>query len=661
MTIRVPAYINYIVRVFIFNLFLFSLCRILFFLAAYNKWPEITGFNSKDIIVAFLIGVRFDTVVLSYLLILPFLLLGIISFFTRSVQRLYKGIHYFLFISICICLLILVSNVPYFIQFFSPLSAAAFLWIDHPGYTLQLIVQEKSFYIFLLPLVIFVLSEHYFLKNLTRKTIRNFDLNKDNSGSNQKYNLFILLLGSLLLVIGIRGRISGKATIQTGTAYFSDNPLLNNTGLNPVYTLFHSMLMEFNPSNARVQLMSTEKALQITAASLRKDSTEIDPNFPMARMVQPKGKKEAKNVVIVIMEAMSKFKMGKWGGPVNLTPNLNALIKESYYFDHIYTSGIHTFNGIYSTLFSFPALYKQHPLKLLAQIPHDGLANILKKEEYQTSFFTTHDAEFDNVRGFLKANGFDNVFSENDYPSEWILSTNGVPDHIMFEHAIPQLNKMASSGKPFFTTFMTTSDHGPYIVPQGINFKPVSKEITDQIVEYADWSIGQFISDAKQTKWFNNTIFIFVADHGLSMGHTYDMPLSFHETPLLFYAPEFLTKAKVIDNLGGQIDIAPTLLGLLNISYVNNTPGIDLLREERPFMYFCADDKIGCIDKQHYFIQRKNGIETLFEYENLNMENMLKSYPGKVDSMKNFTHSIMQTTQWMIDNKRLKYTDSHGK
>ena len=189
------------------------------------------------------------------------------------------------------------------------------------------------------------------------------------------------------------------------------------------------------------------------------------------------------NVVIVIMEAMSKFKMGKWDGPKNLTPGLNRLINESYYFDQIYTAGIHTFNGIYSTIYSYPALYKLQPLKSLMQIPHDGLGNILRKEGYQTSFFTTHDPEFDNVRGFLMANGFDRVYSELDYPSEWIQSTNGVADHKMFEYAIPQLDKMAAENKPFLSVFMTTNDHGPYIIPTVLNFIPKSKELTDKIVE----------------------------------------------------------------------------------------------------------------------------------------------------------------------------------
>lgn len=100
------------------------------------------------------------------------------------------------------------------------------------------------------------------------------------------------------------------------------------------------------------------------------------------------------------------------------------------------------------------------------------------------------------------ANGFDRVYSELDYPSEWIQSTNGVADHKMFEYAIPQLDKMAAENKPFLSVFMTTSDHGPYIIPKEINFIPKSKELKDQIVEYADWSIEQFINNAKQNPGF---------------------------------------------------------------------------------------------------------------------------------------------------------------
>ena len=654
MNFKVPPYIYFLLKVYFFNLLLFSLCRILLFYIAAQDWPVPGNFNYPDSIRALSIGLQFDTVVLSYILVLPILLLGIMNLRISGKRKVLKAVYLFLLLVLSIALGIQIANIPYFLHFFSPLSNVAFLWADNPGYSIQMVLQEKTFLVYIIPLILLIVAEYLFLKNQFQKLLLSYD-KKIHSNNATPFNYIIFLAGLTLVIAGLRGRISGKTPIQPGTAFFCDNSLLNNLGLNPVFTLFHSYISERDPDKWKVDLMDDQDAIRNASLYLNIPPDKRNSNFPLSRISQAPGEPLRMNVAIVIMEAMSKFKMGKWGGPKNLTPNLNQLIKESYYFDQIYTSGIHTFNGIYSTLFSYPALYKMQPLKSLVQIPHDGLGNILRSAGYQTTFFTTHDPEFDNVRGFLTSNGFDRVFSELDYPSEWVQSTNGVADHKMFEYAIPQLDKIAQTGKPFLSVFMTTSDHGPYIIPEGINFNPHSSELKDQIVEYADWSIGQFIDHAKKRPWFSNTLFVFIADHGISMGHTYDMPLSFHATPLLFYAPEVLSQPKNIDCLGGQIDVSPTILGLLNIPYTNNTAGIDLLNENRPFIYFCADDKIGCLDKEHYLILRKNGKETLYEYADLKTENLIHLFPEKVDSMKSYTFSMMQTTQWMIEQKRLKY------
>ena len=655
MKFRIAPFFSFLFKVYAFNLALFFGCRLILFLIAIRKWPLSADFNFSDILTAFIIGVRFDTVVLSYILAIPFLLLGISCIFKLKLHGIIKIVHLFLILTLSSVLILEIANIPYFLHFFSPLSTAAFLWLDHPQYSFQMILQEKSFLIYIIPLILLIFLEFFFLRKLSRQYLVNINsINQKDANNFFPLSLY-LLIGILIIFAGMRGRLTGKTPIQSGTAFFSDNALLNNIGLNPVFTLAQSYIADLNPATDKIKLISEKEGIDFVPEFLNIPEERINPNYPFSRIVTPVGAPDKMNVVIVIMEAMSKFKMGKWGGPENLTPTLNKLIDDSYYFNRIYTAGIHTFNGIYSTLFSFPALYKQQPFILLMQIPHDGLGNILRKEGYQTSFFTTHDPEFDNVKGFLMANGFDRIYSEFDYPSEWIQSTNGVADHKMFEYAIPQLELMAENHKPFLSVFMTTSDHGPYIIPAGINFIPKSKEVTDQIVEYADWSIERFLEDAKKTTWFSNTLFVLVADHGISMGHTYDMPLSFHETPLIFYAPAKFKEPKTFNQPGGQIDIAPTILGLLNIPYVNNTPGIDLLSEERPFIYFCADDKIGCIDKEHYLILRKNGKEALYSYENLSTTNLHSQFLSKTDSMKRYTYSMMQTCQWMIDNQRMKY------
>jgi phosphoglycerol transferase MdoB-like AlkP superfamily enzyme len=161
------------------------------------------------------------------------------------------------------------------------------------------------------------------------------------------------------------------------------------------------------------------------------------------------------------MESMSAAKMNRHGNPYGITPFLDSISTKGYYFENTYSAGIHTFNGIFSTLFSYPALFRQHPMKESAMYKYHGIASTLKKHNYSTIYFTTHDGQFDNGEGFLNGNDYDRVVELNDYPAEKAQTTLGVPDDYMFEYSIPVLDQLHSKGNPFMAAFMTASDHGP--------------------------------------------------------------------------------------------------------------------------------------------------------------------------------------------------------
>jgi phosphoglycerol transferase MdoB-like AlkP superfamily enzyme len=221
----------------------------------------------------------------------------------------------------------------------------------------------------------------------------------------------------------------------------------------------------------------------------------------------------------------------------------------------------------------------------------------------------------------------------------------------MFEYSISHLNDLSRNDEPFLAVYMTASDHAPYIIPDDISFSPRNGGIKQKIIEYADWSIGYFIESAKRQEWFENTLFVMVADHGSLVNSVYDMPLTYHHTPLIMYAPEMIGEPKFVDGFGGQIDIFPTIMGLLNISYVNNTMGIDLLKEHRPYIYFSADDKIGCLNDEFFYVIRTEGGESFYRYRNRDTKNYLELYPDTADSMKEYVYSMLQVSQWMVSNR----------
>jgi len=445
--------------------------------------------------------------------------------------------------------------------------------------------------------------------------------------------------------VGIRGRVERKSPIRIGTAYFCNNPFLNQMGLNPNFTLIRSYLDSKEERNKTVQLMNDTEALVNVQKYL--NIGKPDNNFPLLRQRNRHNiKPNNYNVVLIIMESMSAAKMERGGNTNHLTPFLDSISHQGYYFSNTYTAGIHTFNGIFSSLFSMPALFRQHPMKESAILKYHGLFSTLKEKGYSTAYFTTHDGQFDNVEGFLKANDCETVVSQINYPASEVKTTLGVPDKYMFEYSIPVLNKLSEKKKPFVAAFMTASDHGPYYVPD--YFKPRSTELKKQITEYADYSLQQMIKMSSKQKWFKNTVFVFVADHGAPMDNTYDIALDYNHAPLLFYAPGIIKEPKTLDCMAGQIDIFPTIMGLLKQPYANNTLGIDLLSESRPYIFFNADDKYGVIDNEWLLIAKTDGSKKLYKYRNKDSRNYAAEEKNRLEEMNKYAASNLQTFQYLI-------------
>jgi len=643
----IPKHIKFIFLVYLIGLLFFTAFRLILLFVEWKQLEIIPG-ASWLILQSFFMGFRFDTVISGYFLALPLVVLSITSGFNYNKKWLRKTICIFIIVVYSLGFLICAADIPFFRQYFTRLNFTIFNWANTPGFVLKMIFQETSYFIFFFLFLLITILYAIIILKLNKKilaTKSDFDIKESNRII---IHVSVSVLACLLMFVGIRGRLETKSPIKAGTAFFSNYAFPNQLGLNPVFTFIRSYLDALKPENKTLQLMNDQLAIKNVQQyfTIPKNSSI---ESPIARVILADSTPVKANVIVVIMESMSAEKMQRYGNTNNLTPFLDSIANHSYTFENIYTSGIHTFNGIYSTLFSFPALLKQHPMNVTMIPEYTGFPNTLSVNGYHTIYFTTHDEQFDNVSGFLKANAIEEIVSQKDYPSEKVLSTLGVPDDYMFEYAIPKLNSLNKKGSPFFATFMTASDHGPYIIPDNIPFHPHSTEIKQQIVEYADWSLKKFLSLAGKQSWFKNTFFVFVADHGCFIGYSpYDMPLCYNHIPFIIYAPDLITKEESFQQVGGQMDIFPTLMGLLNISYVNNTFGIDLRKEKRPYIYFSADDKIGCLNNDWYWEYHTDGSQSLYKYQNYDSKDYLSANKIKADSMKTYVFSMLQCAQWMI-------------
>jgi len=632
-----------IVKIYLLSISTFFCFRLLLFLTELNKVGALSE-NSSKILKAFSMGLRFDIVISGYILILPFIIISILTLFAVSSKTVNNILFYYTFFLFSVSFSLCAIDIPYFNQFYTRLNVTALEWLDSPVFVFKMIIQEPRYWIFILPAILLSIVFYKLLKRI-------FDNYRIHATSNTHFSIkvlvFILFIGVIFL--GARGRISKKSPIRVGTSYFSDNAFLNQLGLNPVFTFMRSYMDSKDEKNKPINLIDEKVAIANVQKYLSikpKHATE-----PLSREINPETMNTKKhNVVLIIMESMSTAKMRRYGNKKNATPFLDSLANHSYYYENIYTAGIHTFNGIFSTLFSFPAIYRQHPMKEGNIIKYNGISSVLKNAGYSTTYFTTHDGQFDNAEGFLRSNDFDHIISQPDYPANEVKTTLGVPDDYMFRYSIPYISTLDEPKKPFFVTFMTASDHGPFYIPN--YFKPHNTKIEDQITEYADWSLKQFMTMASKQSWFKNTLFVFIADHGAPINTPYDISLDYHHTPLVFYAPYILNESKTFDQIGGQIDVFPTIMGFLNQPYTNTTLGIDLNKETRPYIFINSDDKYGVLNRELFLIVRNDGSSNLYKYQNNNKTDFSKELKNEASQMNEYARSNLQVFQHILKRRK---------
>jgi len=633
-----------ILKIYLAGLLVFTLFRLV--LLALN-FSSAEGEEPLQWLVAMALwnGFRFDTVISGYLLAIPTLLIltawlvGRIPSGLLQFVKIYLSVVYILAFTLC------AIDIPYFNHYFTRLDVAVMQWAGTPRLMAAMVFSDVFHWV----LIVFLLAGGYlWVKFLARVFTPGNKAGIIRPASRDVFfhQIFVVLFFLGMNFLAIRGRIEKKSPIKLGMAWFSAQPFYNQLGLNPVFSFMQSVLDQNKLKRQAILLMDEQQAISNVREYLNiQDSCFISP---IARKVKGNRLNEPPNVVLVMMESMAMAKTGILETGMHLTPHLDSLARLSMSFNRVYTSAIHTFNGLYSTLYGFPAIGRQHPLNELPLKSYTGLPVTLAGLGYNTVCFIPHDAQFDNMSGFFIHNGFRKIYAQTDFPKQWILSTLGIPDHLLFDFSLEKLDKLSDGNKPFFAIILTGSDHPPFIIPDGISFRPRSTKLSRQIAEYADWSIGRFMQAAASRVWYQNTLFVFIADHGTSVFKSYDMPLSFHHTPLLFHLPDGRLPVGNYSQPGMQIDVFPTVMGILGLSYVNNTPGVDLQQFTRPYVFFSADDRLGCLSDSLFLIIRDNGVRALYQYSRHKQENIIGFYPAEAADMEAFMNSFLQVSYYIV-------------
>ena len=308
-----------------------------------------------------------------------------------------------------------------------------------------------------------------------------------------------------------------------------------------------------------------------------KNSRYVDDNPANIERVLTSGAPEKRhNVVLIMVESLSAEYLGSFGNTAGLTPNLDAMAKDGLLFNRLYASGTRTVRGMEAVTLSVPPTPGQSIVKRPNNANLFSLGFVFRDKGYDTRFFYGGFGYFDNMNAFFGGNGFD-VTDRSDLSAEEVTFANawGVCDEDILGRALREFVQSASREKPFFGYVMTTSNHRPFTYPDGKIDIP-SKTGRPGGVKYTDYAIGKFIEEARHHSWFDNTIFVVVADHCAGSAGRQELPVQSYRIPLIFYGPGII-KPGINTTLASQIDLGPTLFGMLNWHYNSKFFGKDIL------------------------------------------------------------------------------------
>jgi phosphoglycerol transferase MdoB-like AlkP superfamily enzyme len=324
------------------------------------------------------------------------------------------------------------------------------------------------------------------------------------------------------------------------------------------------------------------KGIRMTRALVAQDNTRfLDPDgTPSIRRFVDNGDNAKKlNIVLVTEESLgADYVTGlDSANPVPVTPNLARLADESIFFTNMYSSGDRTVRGLEATETAFQPI----PGISTARRPEsEGMYSfpwLLKQFGYGSGVLYGGFNGFDNMGVFWRGIGFDHVWDQRDIRHDAFSTIWGVSDEDLFTEALRRMDENAKSGQPFLLTLMTVSNHRPFLFPEHFKADPAFTNRRERGAAYADWAFADFIKRARAHPWFDDTVFILVADHGQKINGAAKVPLEKFRIPALIYSPKHIAPRR-IDTLSAQIDLMPTLLGVLGFSYESPFFGVDVTR-----------------------------------------------------------------------------------
>jgi phosphoglycerol transferase MdoB-like AlkP superfamily enzyme len=371
----------------------------------------------------------------------------------------------------------------------------------------------------------------------------------------------------------------------------SDNIFANELEANGIYKFYQAFM------NSELDYFKFYKTLPEKEAYILLN-TQITGSIigTTVRDIKSVAKENHKNVVLITIESYSAKFLKMYGNEKNITPFLDSLATKSLVFSNLYAVGNRTVRGLEAVTLCLPPTAGESVVKRVDNKEKFSTGSVFKQKGYNVKYLYGGDAYFDNMQDFFGGNGYEIVDKKTFKPNEITFQNIwGVCDEDMYNKAITEMNSEFKENKPFFNHIMTVSNHRPFTYPNDKIDIPGDSKSRDGGVKYTDFAMKEFFNKAKKQPWFANTVFVILADHCASSSGKTELPVDKYRIPAMIYSPGFITP-KHYTNLMSQIDVMPTVFGLLNFNYQSKFFGQDVLKSDyKPRALIATYQNLGLI------------------------------------------------------------------
>ena len=663
---KLPRLHIYVGQYVISLLILQSLLRVVFLI---SFSPAANPVPAGDIAWAFYLGLKYD-LQFALILSLPIFLLGWIPnihpVFSTLGKRLWTGYA----VILVFCLFVVhANNFGYYAYLNQGIDATALRFLETPFISATMVWQSYPVVWGTLILLALVWGYYRILKTANQHIDESKRLQVRWKGKTG-----IVIVTFFVVLFGLFGKISYYplrwsdaffSSTHTFTAYLASNPTMYfyNTLKNSVETY---------------DLAAAQKHYPLMADYLGVDQPDAETlNYSRTVTFDDNGDKKP-NVVIVILESFASYKTGLSGNPLNPTPNIDQIAKDGIYFNNFFVPHTGTARSVWALITGLPDIEKnrtstRNPLI----VRQHSIANDLTG--YDRTYFLGGSASWANIRGLLSSNIEDlTIYEEGSYESERI-DVWGISDLSLFKEA----NKvLKTKQQPFFSIIQTSGNHRPYTIPEdNENFIELTKDdMKHKVSDYGfkhlkelnsfrfmDHSIGKFLEMARKEDYFDNTLFVFFGDHGITNRTGKHTPksedhleVSSHRVPLVLYGPKILKQTGKKQIVASELDILPTIAALTKNSYTNTALGRDLFDtafDKMRYAYTIVHGSfrtIGLLTDQYFQQMKFDGSDQhLYQLGTKTpKKNLIKEKSELNNTLMTYTTAINATVRYIRENNQ---------